>query len=226
MDKVIETIAALGVPGLVLVVAMSATGFAGAAAITTALAALGPGGILGGIVLLGAIGLVSTAIAKYGSQAIFEGVLKKLMEDGMSKADIIETIDSYPISKELKLKLKEYMSSEGDTSNAHTAHMDRLIRATDEKIARMRESNTTTLDPLDEAIVHHNEVVNAIRDDLNAHLEQPGSVFYMSTEFKVSDLADHFGRFNDPKHIDMFIRGETRTKVLEMAELRKEQLAV
>lgn len=109
MDKVIETIAALGVPGLVLVVAMSATGFAGAAAFTTALAALGPGGMLGGVALLGATALISGAIAKYGFQAIFRGVLKKLMEKGMSKSDIIEKIDSYPISKELKLKLKEYI---------------------------------------------------------------------------------------------------------------------
>ena len=46
-------------PGLVLVVAISATGLVGAAAITAALAALGPGGIIGGIVTLGVIGLIS-----------------------------------------------------------------------------------------------------------------------------------------------------------------------
>lgn len=108
MDKVIELIASFGVPGLVLVVAISATGFAGAAAITTALAALGgPLGMLGGVAMLGVLMVISRAITKYGFQAIFKGVLKKLMEDGMSKADIIEKIDSYPISKELKLKLKE-----------------------------------------------------------------------------------------------------------------------
>ena len=227
MDKVIETIAALGVPGLVLVVAMSATGFAGAAAITTALAALGPGGMLGGIVLLGAMGLISTAIAKYGFQAIFKGVLNRLMEQGMSKADIIKKIDSYPISKELKLKLKEYILnpatlSDEDTSSAETPEFKRLIRATDEKIARMHKK--TNLDPPDEAIAHHNELVNAIQEDLKAKRRQPGGMLYMSTEFKESDLADHFGRFNDPKDIDKFILGETRTKVLEMAELRKEQL--
>ena len=65
--------------------------------------------MLGGLAMLGVIMVISNAIAKYGSQAIFKGVLKKLMEDGMSKADIIEKIDSYPISKELKLKLKEYI---------------------------------------------------------------------------------------------------------------------
>lgn len=41
MDKIFSKVAALGVPGLVLVIAISATGLAGGAAITTALAALG-----------------------------------------------------------------------------------------------------------------------------------------------------------------------------------------
>ena len=49
MDKIVQKVAALGVPGLVLVVAISATGLAGGAAITAALAALGPGGMIGGI---------------------------------------------------------------------------------------------------------------------------------------------------------------------------------
>jgi len=48
MDKIVSKIAALGVPGLVLLVAISATGLYGAAAITTALAALGPFGMVGG----------------------------------------------------------------------------------------------------------------------------------------------------------------------------------
>jgi hypothetical protein len=54
LDTVASKIAALGVPGLVLVVAMAFTGFAGAAAITAALAMLGgPLGMLGGIAVLG-----------------------------------------------------------------------------------------------------------------------------------------------------------------------------
>ena len=79
MDKVIDKIAALGVPDLVLVVAMALTGFAGAAAITTRLAALGgPFGMLGGIALLVILALVSKALAQYGFEAIFKGVLNRL----------------------------------------------------------------------------------------------------------------------------------------------------
>lgn len=77
--ELISSIAGLGVPGLVLLTAMSATGFAGAAAITTALASLGgPLGMLGGIALLGTLALISRGLASYGFDAIFDGVLEEL----------------------------------------------------------------------------------------------------------------------------------------------------
>lgn len=85
MDKVASKIAALGVPGLVLMVAISATGLYGGAAITTALAALGPFGILGGIATLGVVGLASEAISEFGFSAVFSGVVKQLYKQGESK---------------------------------------------------------------------------------------------------------------------------------------------
>ena len=42
LDEVVKKIVGLGVPGLMLFLAINATGLAGAAAITAALAALGP----------------------------------------------------------------------------------------------------------------------------------------------------------------------------------------
>ena len=57
MDKVVDKIAAFRVLGLILLVAMHIVGFAGAAALITALAVLGgPIGMLGGIALLGVEG--------------------------------------------------------------------------------------------------------------------------------------------------------------------------
>ena len=44
VDKAISKISALGVPGLVFIVAVGAVGYSGAAAITTALVAIGLGG--------------------------------------------------------------------------------------------------------------------------------------------------------------------------------------
>ena len=111
MEKVISKIAALGVPGLVLLIAIGATGLSGAAAITAALAALGPGGIIGGIVLLGVIGVIVDGVAEFGFQAIFAGVVKELYHRGETKESILKKIDKYPLTKGLKLKLKEEINT-------------------------------------------------------------------------------------------------------------------
>lgn len=107
MDKIVAKVAALGVPGLVLIIAIGATGLAGGAAITAALAALGPGGMIGGIATLGVIGLISEGIAKYGMDAIFSAVVQELYKRGETKESITQKINKYPVSKNLKRKLKE-----------------------------------------------------------------------------------------------------------------------
>jgi hypothetical protein len=112
MDKLVSKIAALGVPGLVLLVAMSVTGFAGAAALTTALAALGGSlGMIGGIAVLGILVLISGGLSKYGFEKIYEAVVKKLLEKGETKESIKTKISGYPISKDLKKKLAELLDS-------------------------------------------------------------------------------------------------------------------
>ncbi|MGJ3248449.1 MAG: hypothetical protein ACFE0I_20500 [Elainellaceae cyanobacterium] len=112
MDQIADKLAALGVPGLVLLVAMAVTGWAGAAAITTALAILGgPFGMLGGIAVLGILGLISKGLADYGFEAIFKATVEELRKKGKSKADIEQEINSYPISRDLKLKIQDYLRS-------------------------------------------------------------------------------------------------------------------
>lgn len=110
MDKIAGQIAGFGVPGLVLIVAMAATGFSGAAALTTALAALGgPLGMLGGIALLGLLMLIFKALAEYGLEAIFKAVLNELYKKGKTKGEILTKIAGYPISSDLKRSLNEYI---------------------------------------------------------------------------------------------------------------------
>lgn len=46
MDEVVRKLAGVGLPAVILLITMASTGLAGAAAITTALAILGPGGML------------------------------------------------------------------------------------------------------------------------------------------------------------------------------------
>ena len=110
MDSIVNKIVALGVPGLVLFVTMGIVGWSGAVAITTSLALLGgPIGMLGGIGLLVLLGLISHAIAEYGMERIYRAVLAGLREKGLTKQDILNTIEGYLITRGLKAKLKEYI---------------------------------------------------------------------------------------------------------------------
>ncbi len=107
MEKLISKLAAMGIPGLVLLIAVSSTGLAGGAALTAALAALGPGGMIGGIACLGVIGLLSHGLTEWGFDAIFSGVVKQLYKQGETKESILQKIEKYPVSKSLKRKLRE-----------------------------------------------------------------------------------------------------------------------
>ena len=129
LDKIIERTVALGVPGLVLVVAIAFTGLAGGAAIVAALAALGgPAGMIGGIFVLGLLLLISQAVAEYGFETIFLRVLRGLKAKGLSKAEILKKIDSYPISLDLKLKLRLYVDKFWDDDGPDTDGQGAKVR--------------------------------------------------------------------------------------------------
>lgn len=109
-----------------MLVAMAASGWAGAAAITTALAAMGgPAGMVGGVCVLVACGLISKGLAKYGFRRIFEATVRGLREKGMSKDEILSRVERYPISKDLKLRLKDLLDNldkgDGPAGGAATA---------------------------------------------------------------------------------------------------------
>ena len=110
LDKVVSIIVGFGIPGLVLLVAVITAGVAGGAAIVVALATLGgPIGMLGGIALLGVLLLISKALTEYGTEVLLRRVIVGLKQKGHSRPDIMKAIDSYPISKSLKAKLREYV---------------------------------------------------------------------------------------------------------------------
>ena len=104
MDKVVEKIVSIGVPGIMLMVAISMTGLYGAAAITAALALLGPGGMIGGVVTLLVAGAIASAISEYGFDALFRAVIKKMCRNGETKESIRAKIEKGPWSKKLKTK--------------------------------------------------------------------------------------------------------------------------
>ncbi len=111
MEKLVSKLTALGVPGLVLLIAVSTSGVAGGAAIVAALAALGPGGMVGGIVTLGVIGLIAHGLTEYGVEAISCAVIRELLKKGETRESILKKISKYPISKSLKRRLKEEVTA-------------------------------------------------------------------------------------------------------------------
>jgi hypothetical protein len=96
-QKAVAALVGLGVPGLVLLAVMATSGFAGAAAITSALATLGgPAGMLGGIAALIALGLASKALAEYGFPKLAEAVVRGLIAKGESRESMRRKLDSVP----------------------------------------------------------------------------------------------------------------------------------
>ena len=107
MDEAVGKLAGVGLPGVILLIAMASTGLTGAAAITAALAMLGPGGMIGGVIFLGIIGLASDSLSKYGLSALLKGIYQERLANGEPLDNLIKEINRLPISKRLKLVLKE-----------------------------------------------------------------------------------------------------------------------
>ena len=110
LDEIVKKIVALGVPGLILVFVIGTSGLAGAAALTFALSAIGPGGMIGGIITLGIIGLISEAVADFGLDALFGGVVREFYKRGESKKSLKAKIEKYPISSKQKASLYEMLA--------------------------------------------------------------------------------------------------------------------
>lgn len=107
MDEVIKKIAALGLPGVVLVGVMATTGLTGAAAITAALAILGgPTGILGGLAVLGVVGLISETLAEVSLEDLLTAVYCQRRQNE-PQGKLISEIESLSLfDPELRERLK------------------------------------------------------------------------------------------------------------------------
>lgn len=108
LDKVVSSVVSLGVPGLVLLIVMSFSGLAGAAAITSSLALLGgPFGMIGGIGTL----LILSQVSKYGAEKVIEQVMKSFVEKGYTKESLLEEIETYPMPSFVKQRVKDFIIS-------------------------------------------------------------------------------------------------------------------
>jgi hypothetical protein len=107
MDEFVRKSAGIGLPVVVLLITMATTGLTGAAVITAALALLGPGGMIGGIVLLGIIGLAAEMLSKFGLETLLVAIYAERKKNGESTDKLMREIQKLPISGDLKRKLRE-----------------------------------------------------------------------------------------------------------------------
>ena len=64
--------------------------------------------MLGGITILGILGLIAHSFSKYGVEKITKAVVKESMKT-KTKDEVIAEINKYPITKDLKLKIVDYV---------------------------------------------------------------------------------------------------------------------
>jgi hypothetical protein len=110
MDEVVKKISALGLPGVILVIAISVSGMVGTSGIVAALTALGgPFGIVGGLSLLGLTTLVGDTLAGYGIEAVLKSIYTERRKTE-SVRYLLKEIKDLPITEELKVKLKNELN--------------------------------------------------------------------------------------------------------------------
>lgn len=110
MDMLISTLTAEGIPAIILKLALDATGQKGGARLTTALASLGPGGMIGGLITLGVAQAASFFITEKLIEKIFLCVIHQMMKDGTTPDEIVAAINTYKISDGLKERLRKEVS--------------------------------------------------------------------------------------------------------------------
>jgi hypothetical protein len=107
MDELVGKAVGIGFPFIVLLTTMATTGLTGAAAITTALAMLGPAGMIGGIVLLGSLGLASDMLTRYGLDKLMIAIYTERVSQGELSENLCWELTKLPITHDLGQSLQE-----------------------------------------------------------------------------------------------------------------------
>ncbi|NEO30639.1 MAG: hypothetical protein F6K36_09450 [Symploca sp. SIO3C6] len=111
MDEVVKKVAALGLPGVILVVAMATSGAMGGIGLISTIAGFGgPLGLAGGLAFLGLMTGVGDIISGYGIDA----VLKAVYEERKKKESISslrKEVKELPISENLRFTLLNVIQS-------------------------------------------------------------------------------------------------------------------
>ncbi|SVE25214.1 uncharacterized protein METZ01_LOCUS478068 [marine metagenome] len=112
IDTIVNKIAWLGVPALVLLITMAISPWFGGAAFMWALAALGgPFGVIVGVAVLIVISKYANRITDYGIEKVINLVVGRMNQNGKPKSEIIDEINNYKISSKLKKKIISYIEN-------------------------------------------------------------------------------------------------------------------
>lgn len=108
MNSFASLSAAEGVPAAVLAAALRRAGKAvrGGARFTAALASIGPGGMVGGLVTIAVVQAVSYLITDKAVELTLTDLVRQKVKNGMPVERIADSIDKYPVTSDLKEKLK------------------------------------------------------------------------------------------------------------------------
>lgn len=111
LEATVGQVASLGLPGIMLVLAIATSGYAGGAAITVGLATLGgPLGMVGGFISLGLVSVIGGALAKIGLENLLKFIYtERLKQENLS--GLMAEIQGLPISREMKDTILEHLRS-------------------------------------------------------------------------------------------------------------------
>ena len=111
MDQIVNELAGLSLPGIILLILVVGSGGSNAAIVAALTAAGGSFGIVGGIGLLGITKLVGDLIINYGIEALIKAVYSERIKTEPLRY-LIHEIQDLPICQELKIKLQNHLKLE------------------------------------------------------------------------------------------------------------------
>jgi hypothetical protein len=114
LDEIVKKISSLGLPGIILIIAISVSSTT-TYPVVAGLAGLGgPLGVLGGLGLLGLSTVIGDVIGGYGIETVLKLVYKERRKNETQES-LIKEVESLPISEILKLHLKQSIEVEINT---------------------------------------------------------------------------------------------------------------
>ncbi len=166
INRIVEKIAELGTPSLVLIVVMGGIDPLFQTRLLNRFAALaGPLGRVAGFAL--------SAIHRFGSEALCNKVLEELKKQGKTEEQILEEINSYPIPEWLRLRISGYIENvdfetieSTDMSNRNQEIFSIIQESIGEDFERLESNINEKIDNLESHIVQ-------IESRLNDRIDRP-----------------------------------------------------